>query len=264
MIACPYGRFQSVMLDRATYIVAYDERRGEPRRAGKSMVVKGTSSTLSNEVLTLDAIEAQREGDCVNCGRCTAVCPTGIDIRDGLQMECINCTQCIDACNQVMQTIGKPTGLIRYSSQNALAGKPTSVIRPRTIIYPAIILIAAGLFVAVLSTKFSFDCRVMGAPGAPFTTGVDRQVQNNFQIRLVNRSQVDQVYTVGFEDAEILAKWSSGDLVKLKPGESVLVPLDVHFPLQKTATKGFVDARLKIADQSQSLRIIPVRLTGPR
>ena len=264
MIACPYGRFQSVMLDRTSFIVAYDGGRGEPRKKGKRSDPNETAVPLCGTVLTLDSIAVRSAGDCVDCGRCTAVCPTGIDIRNGLQMECIHCAQCIDACNQVMQTIGKPTGLIRYSTQDALAGKSSRILRPRTIIYPTIILIAAGLFMAVLSTKFSFDSRVMGAPGDPFTIGADRLVQNNFQVRLVNRSQSDQIYSVGFANDEIVAKWSSGDSVKLTPGQSLLLPLDVHFPLNKTTGNGYIDAGLRITDSDESTRTIPVRLTGPR
>jgi cytochrome c oxidase accessory protein FixG len=264
MIACPYGRFQSVMLDRTSFIVAYDGIRGEPRKKGKRVEKGEKSSNTKGEVLTLDSLTVQSEGDCVDCGRCTAVCPTGIDIRNGLQMECIHCAQCIDACNQVMKTIGKPTGLIRYSTQDQLAGKLVSIIRPRTIIYPTIILISAGLFFAVLSTKFSFDSRIMGTPGVPFTIGADRTVQNNFQIRLVNRSQKEQVYSVGADDHEVVAKWSSGDSVRLIPGQSVMIPLDIHFPVPKTTGKGYHDAKLIIADSSDSKRSIPIRLTGPR
>ena len=265
MIACPYGRLQSVMLDRASYIVAYDGNRGEPRKRSKRTAPTNSPIAKSKvDVLTLDALAAQSVGDCVDCGRCTAVCPTGIDIRNGLQLECIHCAQCIDACNQVMQTVGKPSGLIRYSTQDALAGKPTSIIRPRTIIYPAIILIAAGLFLAVLSTKFAFDARIMGAPGAPFTVASNGQVQNNFQVRLVNRSQLKQNYSVNVADDEVVAKWSSGDNIHLMPGQSVLVPLDVHFPLQMTAGKGYLGTKLKIVDTSGASREIKIPLSGPR
>ncbi len=117
LIACPYGRFQSVMLDRQSLIVAYDGNRGEPRKKGKH--------TAGDDA-----------GDCVDCNQCVVVCPTGIDIRDGLQMECINCTQCIDACDTVMDRVGKPKGLIRYSSQDALAGKPPKLFRVRTFALP--------------------------------------------------------------------------------------------------------------------------------
>ena len=265
MIACPYGRFQSVMLDRTSYIVAYDSNRGEPRKKGKRATpTQATSRVASEEVLTLDSLAVQNLGDCVDCGRCTAVCPTGIDIRNGLQLECIHCAQCIDACNQVMQTIGKPSGLIRYSTQNELEGKPASIIRPRTVIYPAIVLIAAGLFLAILSTKFAFDARVMGVPGAPFSVGSDRQVQNNFQVRLVNRSQLEQDYSVNVSDEDVVAKWSSGDNIRLTPGQSVMVPLDMHFPLQKTTGKGYFDTKLKVADTGGATREIKVRLSGPR
>ena len=265
MIACPYGRLQSVMLDRTSYIVAYDVSRGEPRKKGKRATPTDTQVAKSTgDVLTLDSRTVQNVGDCVDCGRCTAVCPTGIDIRNGLQLECIHCAQCIDACNQVMQTIGRPSGLIRYSTQDALAGKPARILRPRTIIYPTIILIAAGLFVAVLSSKFSFDTLVMGAQGAPFTAGSDGQVQNNFQVRLVNRSQFEQSYSVNVADAGVVAKWSSGDNIHLLPGQQVLIPLEVHFPLQKTAGNGYADTKLKIDDTSGASREIKLRLSGPR
>ena len=265
MIACPYGRLQSVMLDRTSYIVAYDCNRGEPRKKGKRATPTDSSFTKSScDVLTLDSLAVQSVGDCVDCGRCTAVCPTGIDIRNGLQLECIHCAQCIDACNQVMQTIGRPSGLIRYSTQDALAGKPARIIRARTIIYPTIILIAAGLFFVFLSSKFSFDSRVMGVPGAPFAAGSDGQVQNNFQVRLVNRSQFEQSYSVYVADDQVVAKWSSGDKIRLMPGQQVLVPLDVHFPLQRTAGKGYVETKLKIEDTSGASREIKLRLSGPR
>ncbi|MEM9646593.1 MAG: cytochrome c oxidase accessory protein CcoG, partial [Planctomycetota bacterium] len=104
-IACPYGRFQSVMLDEQSLIVAYDTQRGEPRKKGKHLVGDGS-------------------GDCVDCNQCVVVCPTGIDIRQGLQMECINCTQCIDACNSVMDRVNSPRGLIRFSSQELMQRKP--------------------------------------------------------------------------------------------------------------------------------------------
>ena len=104
----------------------------------------------------------------------------------------------------------------------------------------------------------------MGAPGVPFTIGSDRTVQNNFQVRLVNRSQKEQEYSVGVDDGEIVAKWSSGDSVRLVPGQSVMIPLDIHFPMPKTTGTGYHDAKLIIADSSDSKRIIPLRLTGPR
>lgn len=246
MIACPYGRFQSVMLDRKSIIVTYDIKRGEPRKRGK------------RELLALES------GDCIECGRCTAVCPTGIDIRDGLQLECIHCTQCIDACDDIMTKIGKPTGLIRYSSQDAMAGEPSRVIRARTLIYPTIIALAFALFLFVLSYKFAFDTRVVRMPGAPFTVFQDQRVQNNFRIRLVNRSQADRQYSIKTKDESVVARWSNEAPVTLKPGESILVPVDVQFPLQVTKGSGLYDTRLEIADSAGAARDVQVRLLGPQ
>jgi cytochrome c oxidase accessory protein FixG len=252
MIACPYGRFQSVMLDRKSVIVTYDIQRGEPRKRGK----RDTQTTQ-------DSL-GMKTGDCIECGRCTAVCPTGIDIRDGLQLECIHCTQCIDACDDIMVKIGKPTGLIRYSSQDAMAGIPSKAIRARTLIYPTIIGIAFLLFLFVLSYKFAFDARVVRMPGAPFTVFQDQHVQNNFRIRLVNRSQTDQQYSIKTKNEAVVARWSNEAPLTLKPGESVLVPVDVQFPLQITKGSGLYDTRIEIADSAGSARDVQVRLLGPQ
>ena len=115
MVACPYGRWQSVLLDRESLIVAYDAGRGEPRRSVRERKAAAASTA-----------PASTGGDCIDCNACVATCPTGIDIRDGLQMECIHCTQCADACDAVMRKMHKPTGLIGYTTRAALAGRATS------------------------------------------------------------------------------------------------------------------------------------------
>ncbi|MEM6366175.1 MAG: cytochrome c oxidase accessory protein CcoG, partial [Planctomycetota bacterium] len=148
LIACPYGRFQSVMLDEQSMIVAYDTGRGEPRKKGKHLPTDNV-------------------GDCVDCNQCVVVCPTGIDIRDGLQMECINCTQCIDACDDVMEKVGSPKGLIRYGSQDGLAGKAKKLLRARTIVYPLILVVLMTGLVFAISTRNGFDARVIRHGGAP-------------------------------------------------------------------------------------------------
>jgi cytochrome c oxidase accessory protein FixG len=246
MIACPYGRFQSVMLDRQSLIVTYDIKRGEPREKGKRRA------------------EA-KVGDCVDCGRCTAVCPTGIDIRNGLQMECIHCAQCIDACDSVMEQVGFAPGLIRYSSTNAMEGQPVHWLRPRTIIYPVLIGILGTLFVYVLSTKFALDARIMRSPGAPFTLTDPRTAQNNFKVRLVNRSQVDQTYSIELtQPSGGTADWSSSKELRLKPGESTLAPIAVHFPIQQTARTGVTPATVRVKDESGNEREVTFQLLGPR
>jgi len=246
MIACPYGRFQSVMLDRQSLIVTYDIKRGEPRVKGKR--------TLPTKV-----------GDCVDCGRCTAVCPTGIDIRNGLQMECIHCAQCIDACDSVMEQVGFAPGLIRYSSSNAMEGQPARWLRPRTIIYPVLISVLSLLFLYVLSTKFAMDARLMRSPGAPYTMTDPRTAQNNFKVRLVNRSQFAQKYSIALIQPEGgAADWSSQAELHLEPGQSTLAPMEVHFPTQQTAGTGVTSAKIRVEDESGNRREVSFQLVGPR
>jgi cytochrome c oxidase accessory protein FixG len=245
LIACPYGRFQSVMLDRQSMIVAYDFNRGEPRKKGKHG-------------------QADRAGHCVDCNQCVVVCPTGIDIRNGLQMECINCTQCIDACDNVMDRVGYPRGLIRYSSQDALAGKQRKFLRGRTIIYPVVlILLAAGLAFAI-STKYGFDARIIRGKGAPFTT-VERTVLNAFTLRLVNRTKAAQQYELQIESpqqAELEIIEPSG--LQLEPGATAMVPFHVRFPSRLTFGDGNEPIRLKISDSNLNQRLVEFRLLGPR
>ncbi len=191
-IACPYGRWQSVLLDRNSLIVAYDPGRGEPRQKG----------TKRRELTA---------GDCIDCGMCVQTCPTGIDIRDGLQMECIHCTQCIDACDAVMDKVGKPRGLIRYTSRDMLAGVARHFLRPRTVLYPVALVAFLGSFVFMLGTKAPADVTLLRGAGEPFTIDADGQVVNQVRLRIANRSRADRRYQIEIEGAR---------------GGSVIVPVN--------------------------------------
>jgi cytochrome c oxidase accessory protein FixG len=180
LIACPYGRFQSVLLDKDSMVVAYDKTRGEPR--GK----KRKAATSRLPVV----------GDCVDCKKCVTTCPTGIDIRDGLQMECINCTQCIDACNSVMTAIGRRPNLIRYSSQSRDEGASTSLLRARTIIYPLLLLGVAAAFLSVFMLTKPFDATLVREPGNPHTLTEDGNVRNILKLKLTNRSDATMKFSV--------------------------------------------------------------------
>jgi cytochrome c oxidase accessory protein FixG len=185
ILACPYGRLQSVLLDRKSLIVGYDEKRGEPR--GK---LKKASASA----------EAEPLGDCIDCGWCSAVCPTGIDIRKGLQMECIHCTECIDACDTVMDKIEKPRGLIRYSSQDGLEGGKQGVLRPRVILYPLVLTIIISLFVWQLSSMQSAILLPRRVLGQPYTKTEDGRIRGIVAFRLENRSGEARTYQVESED----------------------------------------------------------------
>ncbi len=182
-IACPYGRWQSALLDKSSLIVAYDFNRGEPRARGTKR-------------------RAATSGDCIDCGNCVTTCPTGIDIRDGLQMECIHCTQCMDACDAVMEKIGKPRGLIRYSSLEILAGARRHTLRPRTVLYPGALALFLGTFVYQLSTKDTADVVLLRGEGAPFTREADGSVANQLRVKISNRTARDHEYRLEITGAD--------------------------------------------------------------
>jgi cytochrome c oxidase accessory protein FixG len=179
VVLCPYGRLQSVLHDRDSVTVAYDEARGEPR---------GRSSRAG--------AAAARLGDCVDCKRCIQVCPTGIDIRNGLQMECLACDQCIDACDEVMEKVKRPPGLIRFASQSELAGLPRRSLRPRVLVYGAIMLVAVTTLGVSLATRKTFEANVFRLRGAnPFSLDGE-MVRNPFELHLTNKGNARSRFSV--------------------------------------------------------------------
>ncbi len=184
IVACPYGRFQSVLLDRQSLIVGYDTRRGEPRHPKRGE-------------------RPQSAGDCIDCARCVITCPTGVDIRAGLQMECIHCTQCIDACDEVMDRIGHPRGLIRYTSQEELASGRRRFLRPRLVVYAAILLAMAGTFTVSLLGKESADVTVLRGLGSPFTILPSGEVSNQIRLKVANRDTAARQFTIGIEELDL-------------------------------------------------------------
>jgi cytochrome c oxidase accessory protein FixG len=175
LVACPYGRLQSVLLDRKSLIVGYLPLRGEPRAKGKAR---------------------EGVGDCIDCGACVQTCPTGIDIRDGLQMECIHCTQCMDACDEIMDRVGSPRGLIKYTSRDQVEGRPAGLLRLRVVLYPAALALALGLFVYFLGTKQDTDVTLLRGIGAPYSFEPDGRVVNQIRFKLTNRGSAERRYTV--------------------------------------------------------------------
>ncbi|MGI9472985.1 MAG: cytochrome c oxidase accessory protein CcoG [Rubripirellula sp.] len=248
LIACPYGRFQSVMLDRQSLIVAYDPTRGEPRRKGRR-----------------HEDDVEKAGDCVDCNQCVVVCPTGIDIRNGLQLECVNCTQCIDACNNVMDRVGTPQGLIRYSSQDALDGKPPRFLRMRTIAYPLALAIVGIVFVGVLMTKFAFDASLMRGQGNPYQRVGGGMINNNFNLRLTNRTDEPRTYTIKvLEPVEASVSSATNDIVELKGNGSQRFPVVVEIKATYIGAAGQCQGKLIVEDDIGNERVVAMKLVGPR
>ncbi len=188
LIACPYGRWQSALIDTRSLIVAYDAERGEPRRAGKE---RGPDA-----------------GDCVSCNACVFTCPTGIDIRNGLQMECVHCTQCMDACDHVMEALHKPKGLIRYASQEGLAGRPSGLLRPRVVIYSLALLTTLSLLTITLSTRKAAEVILLRSSSEPYLVEDDGRIANQLRVKIVNRSNATQRYTatvIGLDAGTVIA-----------------------------------------------------------
>jgi len=170
---CPYARFQSAMFDRDTLIITYDAARGEPRgpRArGVDYRAKGL-------------------GDCIDCTVCVQACPTGIDIRRGLQYECIACAACIDACDAVMDRVGYPRGLVRYTTQNALDATPTRILRPRTIVYATLLAVIAIAGVVGLMNRKTIGLDVIRDRNALYSETADNEVENVYSLRILNKDQ---------------------------------------------------------------------------
>ena len=248
LIACPYGRFQSVLLDQNSLIVAYDQKRGEPR--GK--VRKKQDSNTELPVV----------GDCVDCNLCVITCPTGIDIRDGLQMECINCTQCIDACNHVMQKLDRAPNLIRYSSQARDAGIRSGLVRARTIIYPLLLVGVIVLFFSLFMAGKSFDAVLLREVGNPYTLTEDRQIRNLLKLKLTNRTDQAMPFSVTPLKPDGSEIEISENEIRLEPREVRTFHLELIVP-RNAFQQGRASLQLKIENDKQISRTIPFKLIGP-
>lgn len=169
-IVCPYGRLQGVLLDQDSIVIAYDHKRGEP--CGK--INKGEDQT--------------KKGDCIDCHLCVDVCPTGIDIRNGIQLECVNCTACIDACDAVMEKINRPKKLIKYASLNGIENKTKFRITPRMMLYSVILVVLLGILAYLLSIRTEYAVNILRTPGMLFQEQPNGKVSNVYDLDIVNKT----------------------------------------------------------------------------
>lgn len=180
---CPYARFQSAMFDKDTYTVAYDASRGENR---------GPRS----KKMTLEQRQDKNLGDCVDCNLCVQVCPTGIDIRDGLQYECINCGACIDACNDVMNKMGYDKGLIKISSEHKLSGGKTHIVRPKLLAYAVVLLLMLGALTWDIATRVPFEIDIIRDRNSLDRETNDGLIENVYTLKILNKSQQTRTYNI--------------------------------------------------------------------
>jgi len=174
-IVCPYGRLQGVLLDRNSIIISYDYKRGEPR----GTFFKGEDR------------EKTDKGSCINCTQCVQVCPTGIDIRNGTQLECINCACCIDACNAMMEATNQPKGLIRYASEKSISEVEELKFNARTLAYSAVLVILLGVFSYAMTARKPIEATILRAPGMLYQEPEPGKISNLYNIKLVNKTNQD-------------------------------------------------------------------------
>ncbi|UJF19350.1 cytochrome c oxidase accessory protein CcoG [Vibrio sp. SS-MA-C1-2] len=207
---CPYARFQSAMFDQDTFIVGYDAKRGESRGP--------RSRKTDPETLGL--------GDCIDCDLCVQVCPTGIDIRDGLQYECINCGACIDACDTTMQRMNYKKGLINYTTEHRLLGIETKVLRPKLLGYGAILILMAGLFISHLLTIEPMGLDVIRDRNQLSQQNSQGLVENSYTLKLLNKTQHPQTFELSITGLPEY-QWYGEKKVDLRAGEVFSLPISI-------------------------------------
>jgi len=229
MHMCPYARFQSVMFDKDTLTISYDAARGE-HRGPRKREVKPADVGL---------------GDCIDCQLCVQVCPTGIDIRDGLQMECIGCAACVDACDSIMDKMGYARGLVRYTSEHQLQGGKTHLLRPRLIGYSAVLLVMIAALVVALVQRPMVSLDVTKDRGM-FRENSQGLIENIYSLKVINKTQQRQDYRLELVEAEgFQLQGKIG--ISLAPGEIVDVPVSVALLADKPASSSQT-LRFKVTD----------------
>jgi cytochrome c oxidase accessory protein FixG len=243
---CPYGRLQGVMLDRQSVIVAYDRHRGE----GRAKFKKGEDRA------------AAAKGDCIDCGQCVNVCPTGIDIRNGTQLECVNCTACIDACDEMMVAVGLPTQLIRYTSEEQIVTRKPFRLSGRAKAYTVVLAILLGVITTLLVLRNEIQINIIRTPGMLYQTNDDNSISNLYNFKIINKSSrqmdltikpLEEGYTI-----KMVGRQPTLESQALAQGAFFLAAAPDKFDLGKSITYlGVFDG------DGRMLEKVKIRITGP-
>ena len=245
---CPYARFQSAMFDKDTLIIAYDDARGEPRGSRK----KSTDPRQTGL------------GDCVDCTLCVQVCPTGIDIRDGLQYQCIGCAACIDVCDEVMDKMGYPKGLVRYTTEHAMAGVHTNIIRPRTIMYTILLLaLTVGLFYAI-SQRTPLELDIIRDRNSLYRETANGLVENVYTLKVVNMDEQTHRYSLTVSGLDGLELVNATPVIEVSGGEVLTLPVSVRVdPIVLKRTANEIEFTISAQDNAELTSIETARVLGP-
>jgi len=242
-VLCPYARLQSVMLDADSLVIGYDKNRGEPR--GKKADPKA--------------------GDCIDCKLCVRVCPTGIDIRNGLQLECVNCAQCIDACDSIMEKVGRPLGLIRYDTERSLLGGERKLLRPRLLVYVVLLILYGFVFTYFLNTRTTYDFDLIReSKGEAFSVLPDGRISNQYKMRVSNKSSDVQKYKIRLmENDKGVSMLTPMQEFVVAPGQLLDLPVFLNFPKEALDSgKGEVKLELQLEGTDSKAEQV-AKLLGP-
>ncbi|HSC10021.1 MAG TPA: 4Fe-4S dicluster domain-containing protein [Rhodanobacteraceae bacterium] len=265
---CPYARFQSAMFDHDTLIISYDEARGEPRGHRKRGVPSvlalsalaaplsapdGDSGSPSASGAIRSPPSANALGDCIACDACVQVCPTGIDIRDGLQIECIACAACIDACDSVMDKMAYPRGLIRYTTESLLSGRVRRIVRPRTAIYATILTALIVAFAWGVTHRAALIVDVLHDRNALYREMSDGGIENGYTLKLVNKTDLVQNLSIALEDDEPALRIVGKTRVTVEPGQVANVPLTLR--ADRDGIKGRRRVELLVRNDDDSIHV---------
>jgi len=232
---CPYGRLQGVLLDEDSLAVAYDFERGEPR--GKLVKQKKTKKTNDALNVKLDTVEPPPKGDCVDCGLCVQVCPTGIDIRNGTQLECVNCTACMDACDEVMIKIKRPTGLVRIDSHNGIVKKKKSIWNTRVAAYTAVLIILVGLESFLFISRSEVETLFLRTPGMLYQTTEDGYISNLYNYQLINKSEKEMDITFKAKGMDYVRFEQVGQSLRTKANEVTEGAIFIKIPADSVKSR---------------------------
>ena len=241
-IICPYGRWQSVMLDDKSLIVAYDYKRGEQREKwGRK--------------------RASEAGDCIDCKQCVDVCPTGIDIRNGTQLECINCTSCIDACDAVMLKIGKDPGLVKYASRDGIEKGEHFRMTSRRIIYSVILVLLLSVFAILLAVRSDIQANILRTPGTEFVDRGDGKIQNVYNFKILNKTFKDEPVELRLESVPGIINTIGNGIVA--PGDGYyegIISIEIE---KKYIIKNNLPIKIGVYVRGDKMQSVRVNFMGP-
>jgi len=245
---CPYARFQSAMFDKDTLVISYDEKRGNPRGSRK----RNTDP------------KAMGLGDCIDCTLCVQVCPTGIDIRDGLQYQCIGCAACVDVCDEVMEKMGYSKGLVRYTTENTLDGKATHIVRPRMFVYGALIsAITIALFYSMF-TRMPLELDIIRDRNALYRETTEGLVENIYTLKIINMDANIHTYRLSISGLDGLILMNRKGEFSVNSGEVIELPVQVQIdPVNLERAGNDIQFHLEAIDKPELTVIETGRFIGP-